>query len=156
TVLRGRLAEADILLACLIAWTLLAFDRLRASPAHNFDEGQKPTRSFGPWQVWRWIFFGLLGITSLVKGPGFGAALTLSVLGTVLFWDRDRTAWRRLRFPAGWILAAFLTLAWPLAMIADHGFRVVRLWLLHISQRVGTPTGHGLFAGESWMEYALN
>src|SRR5271165_3817963 len=29
TVLRGRLAEADILLACLLVWTLLAFDRLR-------------------------------------------------------------------------------------------------------------------------------
>jgi 4-amino-4-deoxy-L-arabinose transferase-like glycosyltransferase len=30
TVMRGRLAEADILLACLVTWTLLAFDRLRS------------------------------------------------------------------------------------------------------------------------------
>ena len=29
TVLRGRLAEADMLLACLVTWTVVAFDRLR-------------------------------------------------------------------------------------------------------------------------------
>ena len=28
-VVRGRLAEADILLACLVTWTMVAFDRLR-------------------------------------------------------------------------------------------------------------------------------
>ena len=43
TILRGRLAEADILLACLITWTLLAFDRLRASPA--LDPGTGTPRS---------------------------------------------------------------------------------------------------------------
>ena len=31
TVLRGRLAEADILLACSISWALLAFDHLRTT-----------------------------------------------------------------------------------------------------------------------------
>ncbi len=30
TVMRGRLAEADMLLACLVTWSLVAFDRLRA------------------------------------------------------------------------------------------------------------------------------
>ena len=59
-------------------------------------------------------------------------------------------------FPAGWILVAVLTLAWPLAMIMEHGLKVVGLWMLHVTQRVGTPTGHGLFAGESWREYGLN
>src|SRR5947209_15693053 len=34
TVLRGRLAEADMLLACLVTWTLLALDRVR-------DEGEE-------------------------------------------------------------------------------------------------------------------
>ena len=32
TVVRGRLAEADILLACLITWAILAFDRFLADP----------------------------------------------------------------------------------------------------------------------------
>ena len=96
TVMRGRLAEADILLACLVAWALLAFDRLRA-PAPSRDEPPG-------WKAWRWAFFGLLGTGALVKGTGFGAVLVLSVVVAVLLWDRDRATLRRLRFPAGWIL----------------------------------------------------
>ena len=34
TVMRGRLAEADILLACLITWTLVAFDQMRMRSRH--------------------------------------------------------------------------------------------------------------------------
>ena len=138
TILRGRLAEADILLACLITWTLLAFDRLRASPVPD-DQDRAPSRRLDRWQSWRWAFFGLLGTTSLVKGTGFGAALVLSVAAVVLLWDRDRATSHRLFFPAGWILVAILTLAWPLAMIVEHGFKVVGLWALHVTQRVGTP-----------------
>ena len=43
TVFRGRLAEADMLLACLVAWTLVAFDRLREknrNRARIRDEGR--------------------------------------------------------------------------------------------------------------------
>ena len=155
TILRGRLAEADILLACLITWTLLAFDRLRASPMQA-DHIQAGSLRVDGWRSWRWIFFSLLGTTSLVKGTGFGAALVLSVVVVMLLWDRDRVTGRRLCFPAGWLLVAILTLAWPLAMIAEHGFKVVELWALHVTQRVGTRAGHGLFAGESWREYGLN
>ena len=31
TVMRGRLAEADVLLACLVTWTIVAFDRILAN-----------------------------------------------------------------------------------------------------------------------------
>jgi 4-amino-4-deoxy-L-arabinose transferase-like glycosyltransferase len=155
TILRGRLAEADILLACLITWTLLAFDHLRALPVPD-HRNQEPLRPLNGWQSWRWVFFSLLGITSLVKGTGFGAALVLSVVASVLLWDRDRATGRRLSFLTGWILVALLTLVWPLMMIAEHGFKVIELWMLHVTQRVGTPAGHGVFAGESWREYGLN
>ena len=80
TILRGRLAEADILLACLITWTLLAFDRLRAAPGSN-QQGQDVA------YVARWLaslamgFLWPTGRTSLVKGTGFGAVLVLSVVG---------------------------------------------------------------------------
>ena len=43
TVFRGRLAEADMLLACLVVWTLVAFDRLREKNRHRArirDEGR--------------------------------------------------------------------------------------------------------------------
>ena len=39
TVMRGRLAEADILLACLITWAIVAFDRFL------------PVRPSSPWEV---------------------------------------------------------------------------------------------------------
>ncbi len=155
TVLRGRLAEADILLACLLVWTLLAFDRIRvASGSSRMDH--KTHGGPNCWQAWRWALFGLLGVTAFVKGTGFGAALALSVIALALFWDRDRATGARLRFPAGWILTIALTVAWPLAMIANHGFKVVGLWVMHITARVGSRTGHGMFAGESWREYGLN
>jgi 4-amino-4-deoxy-L-arabinose transferase-like glycosyltransferase len=153
TVLRGRLAEADILLACLITWTLLAFDRLRGSGFGLVQGDVKPSER---WVAWRWAFFGLLGATSLVKGTGFGAVLVLSVVVGVLAWDHNRVSRLRLLFPVGWLLVCMLTVAWPLAMIAEHGFKVIELWVLHVSQRVGAPSGHGPFAGESWREYVPN
>src|SRR5262245_30870085 len=57
-MIRGRLAEADMLLACLVTWTVVAFDRMR-------DEGD-------PKRPWRWGFFAGLGLTALAKGIGFG------------------------------------------------------------------------------------
>ena len=64
--MRGRLAEADVTLACLVTWAFVALDRLRTADSHR---------------AWRWAFFALLGMTSLVKGLGFGAALILSASG---------------------------------------------------------------------------
>ncbi len=90
------------------------------------------------------------------SGTGFGAALGLSVIALVLFWDRDHATQRRLFFPAGWFLVMVLVMAWPLAMVAKHGFKVIGLWAMHITERVGSRTGHGTFAGESWHEYGLN
>jgi 4-amino-4-deoxy-L-arabinose transferase-like glycosyltransferase len=155
TVLRGRLAEADILLACLLVWTLLAFDRIRVSRVPAWD---RPKTRSGPdhWRAWRWAFFGLLGTTALVKGIGFGAALVLSVVMMVVFWDHDRVTRNRLLFPAGWIIVIVLAVTWPVAMIAEHGHKVISLWAMHITERVGSRTGHGAFAGETWCEYGLN
>ena len=42
-VVRGRLAEADVVLACLITWTIVAFDRLR-----TWDLGRRAEDSGGP------------------------------------------------------------------------------------------------------------
>ena len=38
TVMRGRLAEADILLACLITWAIVAFDRILTNAAAEAGE----------------------------------------------------------------------------------------------------------------------
>jgi len=155
TVLRGHLAEADILLACLLVWTLLAFDRIRV-PRVARSEDHKASTGPPHWQSWRWAFFKLLGATALVKGTGFGAVLGLAVIALVLLWDRDGTTQRRLLFPTGWILVIVVVGAWPLAMVTKHGCKVIDLWAMHVSERVGSRTGHGTFAGEPWREYGLN
>ncbi len=155
TVIRARLAEADILLACLLVWTLLAFDRIRVRGVSGHVD-QKAHARADHWQLWRWAFFVLLAATALVKGTGFGAVLGLSVIALVLLWDGDQVAGYRLLYPGGWIMFTAGAIAWPLAMITIHGFKIVALWVMHITERVGIRTGHGTFAGESWHEYGLH
>jgi 4-amino-4-deoxy-L-arabinose transferase-like glycosyltransferase len=140
TVTRGRLAEADILLACLITWAIVAFERVEAVGA--------PRRHLG-----RWAFFALLGATSLVKGIGFGAVLILAVVAAVLAWRRDGAALRRLCFFRGWVLAAVLATSWPLLMWARHGSGALALWTMHVTDRLAAHPG--MFASEPWWKYVL-
>jgi hypothetical protein len=142
TVFRGRLAEADMLLACLVTWAIVAFDRM----------GDLEGATVPRWRSARWSFFVLLGATSLVKGIGFGAVLILAVVAAAVLWRRDGTALRRLRFPAGWLAAAALALAWPLAMVVWHGTGALALWTMHVTDRLAAHPG--AFAGEPWWEYA--
>ncbi|MEO6812090.1 MAG: glycosyltransferase family 39 protein [Isosphaeraceae bacterium] len=137
-VTRGRLAEVDILLAALIAWSLVAFDRVRQG-----KDG---------WRSWRWGFFGLLGLTALVKGVGFGAALVGSVVVATLVWDRDWRLCRRLAWPLGWGVAGALALAWPLAVLNRHP-AALGLWVTHVADRFAARPEH--FASEPWGPYLL-
>ena len=151
TVLRGRLAEADVLLACLIVWSIVAFDEMLAPAAH--DGPDNPGNPAPRWRRARWLFFGLLGATSLAKGIGFGAVIVMSIVAGMLFWQRDRITLRRLWFPAGWLLAFAIAFSWPLLMIVCHGGGAVTLWLMHVTDRLSGPTGPGPFASEPWWEY---
>jgi 4-amino-4-deoxy-L-arabinose transferase-like glycosyltransferase len=152
TVIRGRLAEADVLLTCLVSWAIVAFDQLRcagAIPGGNVGSGSASRGRRGA----RWAFFAVLGSSALVKGIGFGAVLITLIAGLVLMWERDRTWVRWLWFPAGWALAAALALAWPVAMVAQHGPEVIGLWTAHFTDRLVQHQGRGLFASEPWWEY---
>jgi 4-amino-4-deoxy-L-arabinose transferase-like glycosyltransferase len=141
TVLRGRLAEADVLLACLITWAIVAFDRMIE------DDDEAGTR----WRWARWMFFVLLGLTSLVKGIGFGAVLIAAVVAVAILWRRDRAAMRRLMFPAGSMAALVLSIAWPTAMVVWHGAGAPALWAMHVTDRLAAHPS--AFAGEPWWEY---
>jgi 4-amino-4-deoxy-L-arabinose transferase-like glycosyltransferase len=151
TVMRGRLAEADILLTCLITWAIVAFDRIQNDAKAR--AGQAPCHLAPRWHFARWAFFALWGATALVKGIGFGAVLILAVAAGVLLWQRDGTTLRRLQFPAGWILAAIIALAWPVLMLARHGNAAFTLWSMHVADRLIGQKGPGPFAGEPWWEY---
>jgi 4-amino-4-deoxy-L-arabinose transferase-like glycosyltransferase len=151
TVIRGRLAEADMLLACLVTWAIIAFDRLLTQPRGQVRSELADSRSHA-W-CWRWAFLGVLGTSALVKGIGFGAVLILVVVGGIVAWQRDYAALRRLWLPAGWAVAAALGMAWPLLMMVQHGHMALSLWTLHVWARLIRQDGAGLFAGESWGEY---
>src|SRR5262249_24735254 len=105
------------------------------------------------WRRVRWLFFGLLGATSLVKGIGFGAAIVVAVVATTLLWQRDHLTFRRLCFPAGWLLALALASAWPLLMFVIHGGPALALWKMHLADRLGGAPIAGVFASEPWWEY---
>jgi 4-amino-4-deoxy-L-arabinose transferase-like glycosyltransferase len=152
TVMRGRLAEADILLTCLITWTMVAFDSMLNAPLGESEKGPGGTSRRG---VACWTFFVLLGMTSLVKGIGFGSVLILTVVAGTLAWQRDGAALRGLWFRTGWVLAAIITTAWPLLIVAEYGWRAFALWTMHVADRLAGQPGPGPFAGESWWEYTL-
>ena len=150
TVLRGRLAESDILLACLVTWSLVAFDAMLLA---DMEQGVESDRAGPGPRLARWMFFTLLGAMALVKGIGFGAAIVIPVVASFLLWQRAGTTFRRLCFPAGWILAITLASAWPLLMIIRHGGGALSLWTKHVTDRLTGPSGPGSFAGEPWWEY---
>jgi 4-amino-4-deoxy-L-arabinose transferase-like glycosyltransferase len=137
TLVRGRLAEADMLLAALVVFAVLAFDRLREEP-----EGGRG------W--WRWAFFAALGGSALAKGIGFGGVLVAAAVALVVVWDRDRRTVRRLRFGPGWVLAGVLALAWPAAVLVQYP-AALRLWSLHVLDRLAARPEH--FASGPWWQY---
>ena len=94
----------------------------------------------------------LLGLTSLVKGIGFGAVLIVAVVAVAILWRRDRVAMRRLMFPAGLVTALLLSVAWPMAMVVRHGTGALALWTMHVADRLAAHPA--AFAGEPWWEYA--
>jgi 4-amino-4-deoxy-L-arabinose transferase-like glycosyltransferase len=144
TVMRGRLAEADMLLAALITWIMLAFDRVRCCA--EVEE---------PWSVWwRRLFWLGLGLSTLLKGIGFGAALVGVTVVLVLAWDRDHRTLRRLLYERGvwgvWVLAGVLALVWPVLVSLRHP-QAFRFWIWHVTGRLAEHPEH--FASGPWWQY---
>lgn len=135
-VMRGRLAEADVMLAAVTTGAFVSFDRLRGPSSGG--------------QVFRAVFFLLLGAASLLKGIGFGAVLLCASVCIVLAWDRDTKALRSLAWPLGWIGCIAISLAWPLAVATRHP-EAIGLWTTHIIGRLGAKST--AFASESWVDY---
>jgi 4-amino-4-deoxy-L-arabinose transferase-like glycosyltransferase len=159
---RGRLAEVDVLLACLTTWSIVTFDQLRNTciahtSAHTtIDAKQKP--NIVPSRVIRsskiaWLFFTLLGLTALAKGVGFGAVLVLAAVGTTLVWDRDRATVFSLLNVSAVCWALLIGLIWPLAIMARYP-GAFDLWTTHVSDRLSMRSQY--FAGEPTWLYALS
>lgn len=134
-ILRGRLAEVDVVLAALVVGAMAALDRVRVGSREA-----------------RWAFFALIGATALAKGIGFGAALVLAAAAAVLVWDRDARTFRALLSPAGLGLALLIAMTWPFLVLARYP-PTLGLWTMHVTDRFAVRPAH--FAGEPWPEYLL-
>jgi 4-amino-4-deoxy-L-arabinose transferase-like glycosyltransferase len=146
TVLRGRLAEADMLLAGLVTWILLAFDRVRAAASSD--------RGAAGYRWWRLAFWLGLGVSTLIKGIGFGAALVGVTVVLVLVWDRDLRTPRRLVLGRGavrdWAVAGLLALAWPALVLLRYP-QALGFWAWHLTGRLAERPEH--FASGPWWQY---
>ncbi|CAN5518361.1 N/A [soil metagenome] len=121
----ARLAEPDIFLWGIIVTALCVF-------ASQQVEVGSITRS-------SMVFFLLLGLTQTVKGPLFGAVLTLAPCCLWLAWHRGQN-WKWLASPLGWLACIGVTFAWPVAVIAQFP-EALTLWREHTFGRLdGTNT----------------
>jgi hypothetical protein len=137
-----------MLLAALVTWTLLAFDRVRAA-ADVVGDGRK-----SPYRWWRRVFWLGLGLSTLIKGIGFGAALVGVTVVLVLVWDRDLRTLRRLVLGRGVVcdgtVAGLLALAWPALVLLRHP-RALGFWAWHLTGRLADRPEH--FASGPWWQY---
>src|SRR5690242_14727715 len=59
------------------------------------------------------LFYLLLGLTNLAKGPLVGALPIVGTVAVYLLWNRDGRRIRHYAWLWGWLLFFALTLAWP-------------------------------------------
>ena len=145
TVARGRLAEADMLLAAIVTATLIVFDLLRREAnAESIDETRLKRL--------RLAFFSGLGLTALAKGIGFGAVLILGAVALALLLDRDRKTLSRLKFGPGWGLALGLGSIWPILVLRVQP-SALSLWFLHVTDRLADEPK--TFTGQTWLDYIV-
>lgn len=113
------LAEDDIYLCAVIYATLLVFVRLEF-PAGG--EGEAPAQSVPaspvgggflgrrPWAVA--LFFLLLGLTNMAKGPLFGTVIALVPVAGCLLFDFRWEALKRYLWLPGWLLFLVIAAWW--------------------------------------------
>jgi 4-amino-4-deoxy-L-arabinose transferase-like glycosyltransferase len=162
-VVRGRLCESDMPLACLVTWAMVGFSRISREGAEGRgadgfarpDSGSFATASPRSSASLREAvpFFALLGATALAKGIVFGGVLVAATIACLLVWDRDRATALKLVHPLGWLLAGLIALAWPLEVLRIHP-AAMDLWKLHVADRLASRSSH--FAGEPPVGYLLS
>lgn len=140
--------EADIFLCLIVTACLAAFARLefgvRADRAGESGHFVGPR----PWAVL--AFFALLGATNMAKGVIFGTVMAGLPVAGYLLWNRSWGQWKRYVWLWGWLAAAAVALAWPMAVIARHP-EIVELWKDHYFRRLNKG-----YLAEPWWYYAAN
>jgi hypothetical protein len=100
------------------------------------------------------VFWLGLGLSTLIKGIGFGAALVGVTVVLVLMWDRDLRTLRRLVLDRGaacdWVMAGLLAAAWPALVLLRHP-QALGFWAWHVTGRLADRPEH--FASGPWWQY---
>jgi len=115
----ATLAEDDIYLAAVATACVACFVKLSwGSSPLPADQPAMSIRqtlrsALGNRPIWTWLFFALLGLTNLAKGPLVGALTIIGALGFYLLWSRDARRISQFVWVWGWLLFTLLTIAWP-------------------------------------------
>ena len=133
----ARLAEADILLACIVVAAIVVFIHLQGIGL--------PQPSNRP-RLLALVFWVLIGLTNLCKGPLFGAAMVLTPCLAWLLWRRESPAWKQMWSPTGLALGILIAVAWP-ALVLMKEPAALDLWLYHT---VGRAKGATIYSRPWW------
>lgn len=120
----ARLAEVDIHLWTTIVACMWAF-------AIHWVDPKPPTR----WYHHPLVFFLLLGLTQLTKGPLFGAALASAPCLAYLASQPNRQALLWIFNPLGWGGMLLVAGIWPLLVLLQYP-ETADLWYWHVLGRV--------------------
>lgn len=138
----STLAEADILLAPIVAGVLCVFaylELLRTPPEGESGHflGKRP------WPVL--AFFVLLGMTNLVKGLVFGTVIALAPVGVFLLWNFRWQSIARYCWLWGWLAFFAVALPWPI-LVAQRYPDAVEVWEYDLFGRLN----QGYLAEPAW------
>jgi 4-amino-4-deoxy-L-arabinose transferase-like glycosyltransferase len=128
----ARLAEADMLLLLILMAAISIFVFLQNPPEEYSPRLRK---------LWLLSFWGLIGLTNLVKGPLFGAVLTLLTCLGWLVVSYDWAKLKRVGSPTGVILATGIALAWP-AWVVHEEPAALEIWNAHLFGRAAGTLGY--------------
>jgi 4-amino-4-deoxy-L-arabinose transferase-like glycosyltransferase len=120
----ARVVESDIYLWVLVVAALTVFARRHVEPTG-------PPR----WFDHPIVFFFILGLTQLAKGPMFGAVLVTLPCAAFLLSQPWRSGVRWLLHPVGLAVFVIVSVAWP-AFILLHHPEAGQLWWLHTFGRL--------------------
>ncbi|VTR91752.1 glycosyl transferase family 39 : PMT family glycosyltransferase, 4-amino-4-deoxy-L-arabinose transferase OS=Singulisphaera acidiphila (strain ATCC BAA-1392 / DSM 18658 / VKM B-2454 / MOB10) GN=Sinac_0121 PE=4 SV=1: PMT [Gemmata massiliana] len=140
--------EADIFLCLIVTATVAAFAQLEFGPrASRVNESGS---FFGSRPLLVLAFFALLGATNLAKGVIFGTVMAGLPIAGYLLWNRSWGQLKRYVWLWGWLAAAGVALAWPIAVISRHP-EIIDLWRDHYLNRLNKG-----YLQEPWWYYAVN
>ena len=127
----ARLVEAEMLLAFIVVLALAVFVRW-----HRIGGAWPPPPRHLPL-----LFWGLVGLSNMAKGLGFGPVLILAPCLGFLIWQRDRVGWRRMISWPGLALGCTIALAWPIIVVL-RAPEARELWRAEIVRRAVGEAGY--------------